>query len=207
MIIPTSTRRIFRRGAAIGLLTATLVGPIAFVSSLGPTAHAATATGLAATWGGKVDNSDAFVAIASNGKEILAYVCDGKTTAQWFKGAKGAKGVNFTKGRLDLTAKGKHLVATFTTDGAAGTVTLADGQSHGFTANRLAGDTGLFRLEQTVKGAKQVGGWVVLDGGETRGAVLNLNTGALVSLNSGSLVTLNVPKPDIARRIGPDAPY
>ena len=159
-------------------------------------ASAAT-TGLAAVWGGTLNGTDAYLSIASNGKEILAYVCDGQTLAQWFKAKRGDRGVNLTKGTLDVTAKDAHLVAKLGIRGGSGTVTLADGTRHAFSIARRSGDAGLYRSEETIDGVKTVGGWIVLADGRLRGGLLP-SVGTFQGLTA--LRTT-------ARLMGPDLPY
>lgn len=95
---------------------------------------------------------------------MTAYTCDGDnqhhiTFAQWF-----FKG-NVTNNTVDLTnAGGAHLVATFTSRAATGTVTLPDGKSFPFTANAItdpASKAGLYRSELTVGGVSYLAGWIV----------------------------------------------
>ena len=114
------------------------------------------------SWAGKVEGTDAFIGIASNGKEVIAYVCDGQSISQWFKG-------QINSNSLELSANGATLRLDLAVDSASGTVTLADGGSFNFTADRASGDAGLYRLDESANGEDFVSGWVVLNDGQLRG--------------------------------------
>jgi hypothetical protein len=43
-------------------------------------------------YAGKVSGSDAFIALVASDGKALAYVCDGKTLAEWFSGTVGTDG-------------------------------------------------------------------------------------------------------------------
>lgn len=160
------------------------------LGACGGASQPATAA-LSGAWVGKVDGTDAFIGIASNGEEAMVYVCDGKTITQWFNGPVGADGV-------DLSAGSARLQAQLADDSATGSITLADGRAVEFMAARAAGDAGLYRSVETVDAEEWTAGWVVLNDGQLRG-LRRSSTGALEpqsSLNAG------------AARIEPDAkPY
>ncbi len=154
-------------------------------------------TGIAAAWTGKVDGTDAYIAIASNGTELMAYVCDSQSVAQWFHGEAGKDKLDLVAGTVDLSNETAKLIATLTQDSATGTVTLADGQTHTFTATKATGDGGLYRSEETVNNEQLVGGWVVLNDGQLRGAQLNISTGEIQS---------QLQVIDAAKLLGPTIP-
>jgi hypothetical protein len=133
-------------------------------------------TMLSGAWVGKVDGTDAYIAIASNGEEVMAYICDGKTITQWYRG-------QATTGGLDLAAGSAKLQAQLTVDAANGSITLADGESFNFQATRAAGDAGLYRLEETVDDETWTAGWVVLNDGQLRGLRVS-SKGTLETLSS-----------------------
>ncbi|HNC09053.1 MAG TPA: hypothetical protein PLX14_10140 [Anaerolineales bacterium] len=145
-----------------------------FVSACGSSQNPAGITG---SWVGRVDGTDAFIAIASNGSEVLAYICDGQTITQWLHGDAGDK-VDLDTGNIDISADGNSLLAALTVDSASGSITY-NGQTYTFTAERAAGDAGLYRSEETINGENWVGGWVVLNDGQLRGMSVNLNTNSL----------------------------
>ncbi len=178
-----------------GVAVVTESSPIGSDSAEGP-AESQSAP-LAATWGGTVEGTDAFVAVASNGTEVMAYVCDGKSIATWFKAADGSDGVNLASGDLAITSGTLTLQTKLTTDALSGSIILADGSSHKLVGTRLSGDAGLYRSEEKIDGEDNVGGWVVLSDGQLRGALLGPNA-AFVGLNALR---------SSARLLGPDTPY
>lgn len=179
------------RGWTVGLL-----GAVCLVLAACGGQPTAT-TGIASAWTGKVDGTDAYIALASNGTELMAYVCDSQSVAQWFHGEAGKDKLDLVAGTVDLSSDTATLVATLTLDSASGTVTLADGQAHTFTATKATGDGGLYRSEQSVNNETLIGGWVVLNGGDLRGAQVNLSTGEIQQ----QLQIL-----DVAKIIGPTIP-
>jgi hypothetical protein len=142
-----------------------------------PTKQATATNQITGAWVGKVQGTDAFVALASNGHEVLAYVCDGKDISQWFHGVAGERYVNLGDGSVRFKQSGAKLDARLQTNVTTGTFTGVDGKRLDFTATRARGDAGLYRLEQTADGRKWVAGWVVLNDGKLRGARVS-STGA-----------------------------
>ena len=71
------------------------------------------------------------IAISTDGRSVLAYVCDGTaehvTVAQWFKGTPSANTLSLGAGRATLDAR-------LDTDRASGTVIFADGRTFAFRA-------------------------------------------------------------------------
>lgn len=115
---------------------------------------------------GKVDGSDAFIAVVlhTNG-EVTAYVCDSSSISEWFKG-------NVDGTSLDLTnTSGARLTADLTPDSFTGTFTASDGSPLTFTVQQEDEPYGLYRDEDTVDGVDLVAGWIVLPNGDQRGAV------------------------------------
>lgn len=146
----------------------------------------------AGTFVGTVADTDAYIAIApQENNNIIAYVCDGQTISVWFRGERN-------ENNLDLTAtNGARLQASLEPETATGSVTLADGQTHSFTATLASGEAGLYRAEETIDGNNFVGGWILLSDGNQRGAVNGIsdgtsNTIAAPRLTVGSSV--NVPE-------------
>ena len=116
------------------------------------------------TFVGYVENSDAFVALSRVDDRVVAYVCDGRTTAMWLRG--NAEGDTF-----DVNSSEARLRASFGRDGITGTFTSAQGGAYPFTARPVAGGAGFYRASQTVAGVAYVGGWILLSDGQQRGAV------------------------------------
>ncbi len=100
------------------------------------------------------------IAISTDGRSVLAYVCDGTaehvTVAQWFKGTPSANTLSLGAGRATLDAR-------LDTDRASGTVTLADGRTFAFRAVAVAdpaASAGLFRSELDSGGHHYIAGWI-----------------------------------------------
>ncbi|MFN8380642.1 MAG: hypothetical protein U0V02_01810 [Anaerolineales bacterium] len=145
--------------------------------------------GVTGVWVGSIEGTETFIGIASNGSEVMVYVCDGNTLSQWFHGQTGDENVDLSAGTLDLSSEGSNVQAQLTVDSASGKVTLANGETFTFQAARAAGDAGLYRLEETGNDEQWVSGWVVLNDGQLRG--LRVSTKGTVevlgALNSAAL--------------------
>jgi len=160
-----------------------------------------TTARLVSAWVGKVEDTDAFIALVSNGTELTAYVCGGPVS-QWFHGQAGVDQLDLVAGTVDLSAgSGAKLQAQLTQETASGSVTLADGQTYAFQATQATGDAGLYRSEETVDNEKSVGGWVVLNDGQLRGYVEqdNLITNKKTLLRQTAIS-------DLAKLISPTIP-
>ncbi|MDQ4132197.1 MAG: hypothetical protein M3179_03095 [Actinomycetota bacterium] len=98
---------------------------------------------------------------------MLAYLCDGKNVATWFKGETGADVT------VELTsADGARLSGRVEGDRLEGSVTLpAGGATHAVSAPAVKEPAGLYRAERPVDGQTAVGGWIVLSDGRQQGAV------------------------------------
>jgi len=177
-------------------------------------ASAVTAAPVKGEFVGPTAHWRADIGLSTNGKQVIAYLCNGTTRhvslAQWFKGP-------VTSSRIDITnAHGTHLVATVSAHAIKGTVTLKGGRSTPFTARLLPSTSrryGLFRSEETLKGARYLGGWILVPRAKARahmagqaflasaappliriGGIINVRTGALiVSPPLRNLVSVTVP--------------
>jgi hypothetical protein len=185
--------RLYKRLDLLVILTLSILSVLLTACGGGATASEP----LAAAWVGKVEGTEAFIAIASNGTELMAYVCDSQTITQWFHAKTGVDQLDLVAGTVDVSSEGAKLQAQLTQTTATGTVTLADGQAHKFTAAKAEGDAGLYRLEETANNEQLLTGWVVLNDGQLRGMQVNLNTAALQPQT-----TLN----NLAKIIGPTIP-
>lgn len=129
---------------------------------------------------GRLDRSDALVALVMERGRTIAYVCDGQRLAAWFDGA--AEG-----GSLDLrAADGTRLTAAVRTD-AAGGITLApggmirtpDGQERAFAtadANTLDRVAGLYQAQSKVGDQNLTMGVIALNRDLVRGVLWQNNT-------------------------------
>ncbi|HSK98728.1 MAG TPA: hypothetical protein VK869_00170 [Rubrobacteraceae bacterium] len=66
-------------------------------------------------------------------------------------------------------------------DNTEGTVAFPKGEEHAFAASPAGEPAGLYRAEETGDGEELVGGWILLESGEERGAVKNRSTGFISS--------------------------
>jgi hypothetical protein len=137
--------------------------------------QAKNAVALKGTFVGKVDGSDAYIALVSDAKRVLGYVCDSKRVSGWLDVAviRGGTAILSSRG-------GKALgQATFSADGVSGEVTIG-GARRAFSAQPASGDAGLYRAAHVRRQDGTLGkgeielGWIVLPDGTQRGG---LNTG------------------------------
>jgi hypothetical protein len=116
------------------------------------------------SWAGTVKGGGATVAIVAKGKQAIAYVCDGKKVEAWLKGSA-------VDGKLDLKGKNNAtLTGTFDNRRAKGTVKVG-AKSWTFNVGVAKKPAGLYRAASRVRGAKIVGGWVVLPDGTQVGVL------------------------------------
>jgi serine/threonine-protein kinase len=122
-------------------------------------APAAPANNLNVTFAGRVKGGKATVAITAKGDQAIAYVCDGKNIESWLQGSAA-------DGKLDLSSKDSTdaLTGTFTKGRAKGTITIGD-QQFTFDVAKATKPSGFYRTAANVRGAKVVGGWIVLADG------------------------------------------
>jgi hypothetical protein len=110
---------------------------------------------------------DLFVAVvadllATGARRVRAYVCDGHGLDVWFMGEAPDAQVSLTSEEGDAA-----LTAELATDAVGGTVTLADGTVHAFTATPPVGRGGLYtlyiRADRSAFGASASGTALFLD--------------------------------------------
>ena len=166
------------RKLAVLLLTITLIVPVA-----------GSAQSNAKLFVGKLDDEpDKFVGLLMNGENVTLYLCDGNaeegtvTVAQWFVG-------EATDDLIDITtANGIRAEVMLEDDLAAGKITFADGTEKAFALKVGEEKAALFRSEFKIGTETFVAGWLVLEDGSVRGAILNVETG---ELTPASLTGLN----------------
>jgi hypothetical protein len=159
---------------------------------------------------GTVSGSNAFIAIVTGGNLASAFVCDGKN------GIWALFEATESDATLDLRSKsGATLAGDVTDDKVNGTLTL-DGTPLRFTAEPASGEAGLYLAEAESKtDTKRLrAGWIVLDGGEQRGAAqlgstisavprLDVAAGSVTVPGAGSLSPTRVaPGPSRAGQLG-----
>ena len=144
------------------VMAATLVGLIAVQF---PVAARQAAPG--ASFVAQTQNPQAFVALVTSGDKVLAYVCDGQKIAEWFRG-------RVENGRVSLVSTGgaSRLEATFASGVWDGAVSLESDRRWAFRTSGASAPAGLYRSDDVLNGARYLGGWIVLNNGEQRGAVI-----------------------------------
>ncbi len=114
------------------------------------------------TWVGQLrDNGDAFIAIVSDGEQLVAYVCDDGRIGAWFFATPGP----FTQFHL-ANAQGASLA--FALGAVADGQFTKDGQTYRFTAHRTDREV-LYRADAFPGNTPVVAGWIK-NGGRTRGS-------------------------------------
>lgn len=119
---------------------------------------------ISGAFAGKVEGSDAFVAVVlhTDGK-VTAYVCDGVAVSEWFKGNANGNTLNLSN------AGGANITTDLSADSFSGTFTPVGGSALNFSVSVVNEPAGLWRLEETLDGVDYVTGWVVLPDGDVRG--------------------------------------
>lgn len=132
-----------------------------FVLWLNPTTQS-----LGAVYVGKIPQSQVFIAIALQQQRVLAYICDGQKTAEWFKGTIGS---DYS---LELKSKnGAQLIAKINLQNVLGSLELAN-RNYAFAISLARDQAALYRAENS--GAKKVvAGWIVLSNGQQQAALID----------------------------------
>jgi hypothetical protein len=118
---------------------------------------------------GRVAGSEAFIAVVVEGRQVLAYVCDGTpdTSAMlwgWFDG-------ELAEGRAELVSTNGHALGLELGAGAPqGELLTRAGERLAFTTEAAVGAAGLVRQQGLEEGEPVLAGWVVLTDGQQRGA-------------------------------------
>ncbi len=154
------------------------------------------------TFVGKVDGTDAYVAVTEKDGAVTVYVCDSESVGVWFRSTLEGSEVSATH------ASGAVLDATKKGDGFSGTVTI-DGEAHAFTTEVASYPAGLWRgygdvdLADLDPDSVARYGWIVLGDGSQRGAKVQqtaVSSGGTVEPDSGTsgdgtVATPTVPPP------------
>jgi hypothetical protein len=140
-----------------------------------------SAPGVSGSFAADVPETDAFIALVTDGTDVRAYLCDGRddgvTISEWFKGT-------VIDGAFDLTSTSGNarLTGGVGDDAVSGDLLLPDGRSVAVTVPRVTGDAGLHGFKQGTGDVSVQAGWVIIipEGVEQqRGAVAFGATGAL----------------------------
>ena len=153
----------------------------------------------ASTFVGRVEGSDAYIAVSRDGRKIGGYVCDNGSISRWIEYAW------LEKGRAPLIAGTTgELLGSVQIDGnkATGTIEIG-GQSLPFAAKRVrGGDAGLYFAIGKQEDRLLVGGWILDPDGTQRGAVSRVNMRTLSPLPVSAAPKLDPRKPTV--EIGED---
>ena len=153
----------------------------------------------AETYTGKLEGTDAYIAVITARDKVVIYTCDGQNFAQWFRARLVASPLEVvsTDGEVRLTARISPRMVS-------GTLFLEDGKVHTFKALRSQSPAGLFRSETLLEGANYIGGWVVLPSGEQRGSIMG---GGAIRPASAMRQTHNAPAQSSLEGLGELKPF
>lgn len=146
------------------------------------------------TYVGKVESSDALIAVVANDLAATAYVCDGRSISEWFSGTPSGSSLQLTG------EKGGNVDAEFVGDGIDGEVVHADIE-YGFSAETaVERENGIYRSVANEDGERIVSGWIYYDG-DLRGADEDSGKTVVGTINvsgidiTGSGTALGDPEP------------
>jgi len=183
-----------------------LVASVALVAGCGSSSHTGTANAggtttsvgnnqAARVFVGKVDGTNAYVAVATSPTGVVAYVCDGARLVAYLAGKQ-------TDATLAADEPAQLVSVTGKIDGnrVQGTVRTPDGADHPFTATKADGNAGYYRAEVRKGDTVTVGGWIRLADGTVRGAVqgvrVSVNTTTSTTAGRAALTITSVPPGD-----------
>lgn len=153
----------------------------------------------ASTFVGRVEGSDAYIAVSRDGRKIGGYVCDNGSISRWIEYAWLEKG----SAPLIAGTTGEVLGSVqIAGNKATGTIEIG-GQSLAFTAKRVrGGDVGLYFSIGKQEDRLLVAGWILDPDGTQRGAVSRVNMRTLSPLPVSTAPKLDPQKPTV--EIGED---
>ncbi|MDH2429850.1 hypothetical protein [Sphaerisporangium sp. TRM90804] len=175
--------------AAAARTGAAVPGPTVTAQTVpGPTgtaeAEPADTTPKRADYAGVAQGNGGLVAVSIKNGKAVAYFCDGRVEA-WLKGTA-------ENNTVTLTGKNDSLITAALGDGKAqGKLQVGKGKWR-FTAPLVKKPSGLYRAVATVRGARLVGGWIVLPSGRQVGLVAaDGSSSRAPELTPGSPVTVD----------------
>ncbi len=128
---------------AILLIGTAIVSLVACGGSTPPTPAELSKTSLV----GKIENSDALIAIVRDENSFIAYICGGKSTWQTHTGWFRSDTIS-AKGNYLESSSGLKFSANFADTSAKGTLTLNDGTALSWSTESAKKEAGLFVLEE-----------------------------------------------------------
>lgn len=118
-----------------------------------------------AVFAGVTSGSEATLAIAVNGGQAAAYLCDGKSLEAWLQGS-------VTGDQIALTGRnGAGLTGSISGSAMFGTVTTSTGRTFPFSATQAGPPAGVYQARFTRNGLATRVGWAVLPDGTQVGIV------------------------------------
>lgn len=153
------------------------------------------------SWAGAIPGTNAFAAVVSDGRQVMAYVCDSNQVGQWF--------------RADLTgddvtafnAEGWTLTLRLDAASVTGSVVTPDGESVALDLPASPDQTPLYRAREELEQGTLLAGWVVLPTGEQRGAVNLTPRAGIPPSTTAPTITGPVTQPaPLLTTAGPNAP-
>jgi hypothetical protein len=147
------------------LLPAAIAALLSLVLACGGGGGADGGGGSANTWVGKVDGTDAYIALMSKEATRLVFVTDGKDLTLFFRGDTGLTDPNAF---YTLRDNDNHIINVRAPQGSTytGIITLEPGKNLTFTATPAKGEAGLYRAKE----GNDQSNWVVLEDATFRGA-------------------------------------
>jgi hypothetical protein len=125
---------------------------------------------------GPVEGSDAYIAVAKDGRKIGGYVCDDGTVSRWIE----YRWLQHGRAPLVAGTTGETLGSVRIAGRAASGTVSVGGQELPFHARRVHGrDAGLYFAAGTQMDRVLVAGWILAPDGTQRGAVSRLDTRTL----------------------------
>ncbi|WP_248963702.1 hypothetical protein [Sphaerisporangium perillae] len=131
-------------------------------TATGEATEAAAPTPKRADYAGVAQGNGGLVALSIKNGKAIAYFCDGRIES-WLKGTAEDNTVT-------LTGKGSLITAALGDGKAKGTLQVGKAKWR-FTAPLVKKPSGLYRATAIVRGAKAVGGWIILPNGQQVGLV------------------------------------
>jgi hypothetical protein len=147
-----------------------LVGCAGSGTDASPTAAASVRDSAARVYVGKVDGTDAYIALVATADHLTdGYICDSETVATWVSEA----GIDAREVELADREGNRIGTATFDAGRVRGRITAAGG-THRFSAKLAEGKAGLYRKITGTRGEPgyEETGWIVLADGSVRGRTL-----------------------------------
>jgi hypothetical protein len=115
---------------------------------------------------GQIAGTEIFIGLTTRGGQVLAYICDGQKTGQWFRGTVSESGA------LELNSdSGAQLKAQISSETATATLKLPQRNPYQVALVAARGTAGVYRAMRQNGDTKIVAGWVLLSSSAQRGLV------------------------------------